>query len=60
MPENRAAATERDEYSSAERTVRVKVGSKVILASFLKVEGRRTLVGEKTGKRGQIEKLVGG
>ena len=29
------------------RTVRVKVGGKVIPASFLKVEGRGTLVGAK-------------
>ena len=29
------------------RTVRVKVGDKVIPASFLKVEGRGTLVGAK-------------
>ena len=29
------------------RTVRVKVGGKAILASFLKIEGRGTLVGAK-------------
>ena len=29
------------------RTMRVKVGGKVIPASFLKIEGRRTLVGAK-------------
>ena len=40
-------------------TVGVKVGGKVIPASFLKVEGRRTLVGKKTGKKGTEEGLVG-
>ena len=42
----RAAAEERerDEYSSAEG---VKVGGKVIPASFLKIEGRGALVGAK-------------
>ena len=40
--------------------MRVKVGDKVIPASFLKVEGRGTLVGEKDRREGQIEELVGG
>ena len=41
------------------RTVRVKVEGKVILASFLKIEGRRSL-GQKTKEReGQIKELVG-
>ena len=34
------------------RTVRVKVEGKAIPASFLKIEGRGTLVGVKTGERG--------
>ena len=39
----------------------VKVASKAIRARFLKIEGRGTLVGAKTGEReGQIEELVGG
>ena len=43
------------------KTVRVKVGGKVIPASFLKAEGRRTLVGVKDREReGRIEELVGG
>ena len=41
----RAAAEERDEYSFCRRTVRVRVGGKVIPASFLKIEGRGALVG---------------
>ena len=36
----RAAAEERDEYSSAEEPVGINVGGKPIPASFLKVEGR--------------------
>ena len=41
------------------RTVGVKVGVKAIPASFLKVEGRRTLVGAKDGREGgRIEELV--
>ena len=50
----RAAAEERerDEYSSCRGTVGVKVKDKVIPASFLKVEGRGTLVGAKdSGER---------
>ena len=42
------------------RTVGVKVGSKVIPAIFLKVEGRGTLVGAKDRREEQIEELVGG
>ena len=40
----------------------VRVGGKVIPASFLKVEGRRTLGGaqDQGGRDGQIEELVGG
>ena len=38
----------------------VKVKGKVIPASFLKVEGEGTLVGEKDRREGQIEELVGG
>ena len=41
------------------RTVSVKVKSKVIPASFLKIEGLRTLVGVKDQREGQIEELVG-
>ena len=37
----------------------VKVEGKVIPASFQKIEGRGTFVGQKTGD-GQIEKLVCG
>ena len=36
--------------------MRVKVRSKVIPASFLKVEGRETLVGAKTVERGTDKK----
>ena len=40
--------------------MRVKVGGKAIPASFLKVEGRETLVGAKRPEReGRIEELVG-
>ena len=42
------------------RIVGVKIGGKVIPASFLKAEGRGRLLGRKTGERGQIEELVGG
>ena len=42
------------------KIVVVKVGDKVLLASSLKVEGRRTLVGAKDRREGQIEELVGG
>ena len=42
------------------KTVGVKVGGKIISASFLKVEGRRTLVGAKDWREGQIQELVGG
>ena len=53
----RAGAEKRDEYSSAEEQLRVKVGGEVIPAIFLKVEGRRTLVRAKDRREGQIEKL---
>ena len=45
----RVAAEEREKRRVflCRRTVRVKVKSKVIPASFLKVEGRATLVGAK-------------
>ena len=45
----RAAAEEkeRDEYSSAEKAMRVEVEGKTILASFRKTKGRGMLVGEK-------------
>ena len=59
----RAAAAEereRDEYSYAEGTVRVKVKGKVIRASFLKTEGRETLVGAIDRREEQIEELVDG
>ena len=51
MSEKRAAAEERDEYSSAlcRRTARVKVKSNVISKSFLKTE-RRMVLGEKEGR----------
>ena len=42
------------------RTVRVNVGGKVIPASFLKVEGRGTLVGTKDWRERGIEELVSG
>ena len=35
--------------------VRVKVGDKVISASFLKIKGRGTLVGAKDQREGRIE-----
>ena len=38
----------------------VKVRGKVILSSFLRVEGRGCSLGGKTGREGQIEELVGG
>ena len=38
------------------RTVRVKVEGKAIPASFLKIEGRRTLVGAIGQREGRIEK----
>ena len=38
----------------------VKVGGKAIPVSFLKVEGRGTLVGTKGQREGRIEELVGG
>ena len=34
--------------------MRVKVGGKPILASFLKIEGRGRLLGRKTGERGTV------
>ena len=41
--------------------MRVKVGGKVIPASFLKIEGRVCLLGQKTREReGLIEELVDG
>ena len=40
--------------------MRVKVGGKAISASFLKIEGRGTLVGAKDRGEGRIEELVGG
>ena len=45
----RAAAEERerDEYSSAEGQVQVKVGGKTFPASFLNIKGRGMLVGGK-------------
>ena len=48
----RAAAEEREKRRVflCSRTVRVKVGGKVILASFLKIEGRGALVGLKDRK----------
>ena len=44
------------------RTVRVKVGGKAIPVSFLKIEGRETLVGarDRREREGRIEELVGG
>ena len=46
------------------RTVRVKVGGKAISASFLKIEGRDTLIGvigqTEREREGRIEELVGG
>ena len=39
------------------RTVRVKVRGKVILASFLKVEGRGSLLGQKTEERGTVKRI---
>ena len=41
------------------RTVRVKIRSKVIPASFLKIEGRGTLVGEKDQERGTDKRISG-
>ena len=41
-------------------TVKVKVGGKAIPASFLKIEGRGTLVGAIGRREGRIEKLVSG
>ena len=41
------------------RTMGVNVGGKAIPASFLKIEGRRTLVGRKTGKRGTDTRIGG-
>ena len=43
----RAAAAGKRRVFLCSRTVRVKVGSKAIPASFLKIEGRGTLVGAK-------------
>ena len=42
--------------------MRVKVGGKVIPASFLKIEGKGTLVGAKDRREREerIEELVGG
>ena len=38
----------------------VKIEGKVIPASFLKIEGRRMLVGgERPEREGQVEELVG-
>ena len=42
------------------RTVQVKVGGKAIPASFLKVEGRGTLVWAIGWREGQIKELVDG
>ena len=62
----RAAAAEereRDEYSFlCRRTVRVNVGGKAIPASFLKIEGRGTLIGaeDRREREGRIEELVDG
>ena len=39
------------------RTVRVKVKSKVIPASFLKIEGRGCLLGRRTGERGTDRRI---
>ena len=38
--------------------MRVNVGGKPIPASFLKIEGKRTLVGARTGERG-IDRRIG-
>ena len=38
--------------------MRVKVGGKAIIASFLKIEGRGRSLGRKTGERG-IDKKIG-
>ena len=43
----RAAAEKKKRIFLCRRTVRVKVKGKVIPASFLKIEGRRTFVGVK-------------
>ena len=40
--------------------MRVKVGGKAISTSFLKIEGRRTLVGAIGRRDRQIEELVSG
>ena len=40
--------------------MRVKVRSKVIPASFLKIEGWGMLVGAKDRREGQLVELVGG
>ena len=40
--------------------MRVKVGGKIIPASFMKIEGRGTLVGAIGRREGQIEELVVG
>ena len=39
------------------RTVRVEVKSKVILTSFLKIVGRRTSLGRKTGERRKASRI---
>ena len=54
----RAAAEEKErDVFLCRRTVRVKVEGKVIPASSLKVKGRRTLVGQKTGERGTDRRI---
>ena len=40
--------------------MRVKVGGKAIIASFLKIEGRGRSLGRKTGERGIDKKSVDG
>ena len=46
----KAAAEEKDEYSEGQWTVGVKVGGKIIPASFQKIEGGCSL-GRKIGER---------
>ena len=55
----RAAAEERERRPVflCRRTVRVKVGSKAIPASFLKVEGRGMLVGAKDRRERDRQKI---
>ena len=40
-------------------TVEVKVQGKIIPVSFLKIEGRERLIGQKLEKEGQLEEMVG-